>query len=146
MLYDRYHAELIMKTFRLLLRDTVRNESIENVCSFVGEDASGSFGILADHARFMTRLVFGLARFKVVNFPWQYLAMPGAMLHFSNNAMTLITRRYLRSENYLAISNDLMEILTVEEHNLLEMKHNLHRIEEHILSYMRAYETRTPEL
>ncbi|MBF8269273.1 MAG: H+transporting two-sector ATPase delta/epsilon subunit [Gammaproteobacteria bacterium] len=146
MLHDRRHAELLMKTFRLLLRDTIRNESIGEVCSFIGEDDSGSFGILADHTRFMTRLVFGLARFKVVNAPWQYLAVPGAMLYFHNNELILITRRYLRSDNYLAISKDLMEILSVEERNLLEMKRNLHRIDEHILSYMRDFEARTPEL
>ena len=135
-----------MTTFRILLRDTNRTESIEHVYSFIGEDASGCFGILANHARFMTRLVFGLARFKAANGPWQYLAMPGAMLYFSENELVLNTRRYLMSENYVAISKDLLGILNVEEHNLLEMKRNLHRIEENILKYMRDFETRVPQL
>ena len=131
-----------MNTFRLVLRDTIRLERIENVCSFTGEDASGSFGILANHARLMTRLVFGLARFKVANANWQYLAMPGAMLYFADNELTLNTRRYLRSDNYEDISRNLSEILTREEHNLVEMKRNLHRIEENMLRYMMEVETR----
>ncbi len=37
-------------------------ERIDDVSSFVGEDDSGSFGLLARHDRFMTVLDFGLAR------------------------------------------------------------------------------------
>ena len=38
---------------------------------FVGEDTSGSFGILADHSRMMTTLVVGLARFRIGDTNWQ---------------------------------------------------------------------------
>ena len=131
-----------MNTFSLVLRDTIHFDRIENVCSFTGEDTSGSFGILANHARLMTRLVFGLARFKLLNGTWQYLAMPGAMLYFADNELTLNTRRYLRGDNYDDISRNLSEILTREEHNLVEMKRNLHRIEENMLRYMMEVETR----
>ena len=54
-----------MKGFSLLLRDANRFEHIAGVTSFVGEDASGSFGILPGHGRMMTSLVVGLARFRV---------------------------------------------------------------------------------
>ena len=53
-----------MNSFRIMLRDNSRSETIDGVVSFVAEDASGSFGLLAGHARIMTSLVFGLARFK----------------------------------------------------------------------------------
>lgn len=135
-----------MKTFRLVLRDPIRYEAIDNVSSFIGEDASGSFGILANHARLMTRLVFGLARFKVINGSWQYLAMPGGMLYFTGNELTLNCRRWIRGDNYEDISNNLSQILDTEEQNLLEMKRNLHRIEENILRYMMEVEKRAPEL
>ena len=135
-----------MNTFRLILRDSVQTERIDNVCSFTGEDSSGSFGILANHTRLMTRLVFGLARFRLLNGTWQYLAMPGAMLYFTDNELILNTRRYLRSDNYQDISRRLSEILTTEEQNLQDMKRNLHRIEENILRYMMEVETRVPEL
>lgn len=135
-----------MQTFRLVLRDPVQYESIDNVCSFIGEDGSGSFGVLANHARMMTRLIFGLARFKLSKGNWQYLAMPGAMLYFSDNQLTLDTRRWLRGDNFEDISRHLSEILVEEEHNLMEMKRNLHRIEENILRYMMEVEIREPEL
>ena len=45
-----------MTDFTLLLQDATRTTSIAGVTSFVGEDDSGSFGILAGHARMMTSL------------------------------------------------------------------------------------------
>jgi len=135
-----------MNSFRLVLKDPIHYETIDNVYSFIGEDASGSFGILANHARMMTRLIFGLARFKVINGPWQYLAMPGGMLYFKGNELTLNCRRWLRGDNYEDISNNLSQILEMEELNLQEMKRNLHRIEENILRYMMEVERRAHEL
>jgi F-type H+-transporting ATPase subunit epsilon len=132
-----------MKSFRLALRDTAKHEYIDNVVSFVGEDDSGSFGILANHTRFITQLAFGLARFKVAGSNWQYLAMPGAMLYFVNNELSLITRRYLKSDNYDDISQALIAILSAEEQGLQEMKLSLHRIEEYMVRYMLEHEIRT---
>ena len=77
-----------MKRFTLVLQDAAHTERINDVTSFVGEDASGSFGILTGHARMMTSLVFGLARFRIDENPWQYLALPGAVLYFRNNELS----------------------------------------------------------
>lgn len=131
-----------MKTFQMILRDTARHEYINGVVSFVGEDASGSFGILAGHDRMITSLVFGLARFSTEDGLWQYLAMPGAMLYFTGNQLHINTRRYLMSDNYENVSQALVEILTVEEQDLQEMKRNLHRIEESIMRQLMELETR----
>ena len=38
-----------MKPFSMLLRDTQHWQRLEGVRIFVGEDASGSLGLLADH-------------------------------------------------------------------------------------------------
>ncbi|ADE15332.1 H+transporting two-sector ATPase delta/epsilon subunit [Nitrosococcus halophilus Nc 4] len=119
-----------MKTFVLYLQDSTRSQRIPEVVSFVGEDASGSFGIRAGHARFMTSLVFGLARFRRGNDPWQFLALPGALLYFVNNELFISTRRYLQGENYEQISQALQEQLLAEEERLHEMKQSLHRLEE----------------
>ena len=54
-----------MSGFTLHLFAAERHERIEAVMSFVGEDASGSFGILPQHDRFMTALTFGVARIVV---------------------------------------------------------------------------------
>lgn len=119
-----------MKTFTLRLQDATRAEEIAGVTSFVGEDASGSFGLLADHARFMTSLVIGLARFCVGNGAWQYLAMPGALLLFNDNVLTLNTNRYLIDADYRRISAALREQVLVEEQQVHSIKESLRRIEQ----------------
>jgi F-type H+-transporting ATPase subunit epsilon len=122
-----------MKTFRLVLHDATRSEQIEEVTSFVGEDMSGSFGILAGHARMMTSLIIGLARFRVGEDSWKYLALPGAVLYFHDNVLTLSTRRYLVDADYMRISQALEQQLVAEEEQLHTMKESLHHMEEEVL-------------
>jgi F-type H+-transporting ATPase subunit epsilon len=128
-----------MKRFVLALQDAAHTERINNVTSFVGEDASGSFGILADHARMMTSLVFGLARFRVDKNPWQYLALPGAVLYFRDNELSISTRHYLIDGNYERISSTLQEQFVAEETELHAIKKSLHQMEEQLLK--RLWET-----
>ena len=125
-----------MNRFTILLHDANRLEQIEDVVSFVGEDASGSFGIQAHHARMMTTLTFGLARFRINNSDWEYLALPGALFYFNNNELTLTTRRFLRDRDYNRISAALQQELLAEEANLKTIKHSLHRMEEELLKRM----------
>ena len=125
-----------MKTFSLIIQDATHAEQIEGLSSFVGEDMSGSFGILADHARIMTILVMGLARYRVGNEPWQYLAQPGAVLSFQDNLLTISTRHYFRDENYMQISSDLQQKLLAEEQELHSVKHSLQHMEKEILKHM----------
>jgi F-type H+-transporting ATPase subunit epsilon len=122
-----------MRTFRLSLCDATRRETFEEVISFVGEDASGSFGILAGHARLMTALLFGLARFRRADGHWRYLAFPGALLYFVNDELSISTRRYLLDDDYERISAALQEQLLAEEEGLSVMKESLHRMEEELL-------------
>jgi len=122
-----------MKTFRLVLHDATRSEEIKEVTSFVGEDMSGSFGILAGHARMVTSLIIGLARFRVGEDSWKYLALPGAVLYFHDNVLTLSTRRYLVDDDYMRISQALKQQLVAEEEQLHTMKESLHHMEEEVL-------------
>jgi len=122
-----------MKKFTLVLQDTAHTEQINNLTSFVGEDASGSFGIFAGHARMMTSLLFGLARFRVENMPWQYLALPGAVLYFRDNELSISTRHYLIDDNYERVSSALQEQLVTEETELHAIKNSLHQMEEQLL-------------
>lgn len=119
-----------MNTFLLHLQSATQYERIEDVVSFVGQDDSGSFGILPGHARTMTLLVFGLARFRVVNRDWEFLALPGALVYFVDNQLYLSTRRYLRGKDYEGISVALREQLLAEEEALQAMKQSVHRLEE----------------
>ncbi|MGL6159167.1 F0F1 ATP synthase subunit epsilon [Microbulbifer sp.] len=122
-----------MKTFSLELLSATEQQRIDGVISFVGEDASGSFGILAGHMRTMTALVFGLARFRRGGKGWQYLALPGGLLYFFDNQLQICARRYLIDSDYERISGLLQQQLLAEERDLHAMKESLRRMEESIL-------------
>ncbi len=112
------------------LESTTQYERVEKVISFIGEDDSGSFGVLPGHARMMTLLRFGLARFRVLAEDWEYLALPGALAYFLDGELHLSTRHYLRGKDYDRISIALEQELLVEEDNLQVVKQSLHRLEE----------------
>ena len=76
---------------------------------------NGSFGLLAGHEPFITCLGFGLARYQRVGGPWEYLALPGAVLHLHQGELLLCTRRYFRGTDYGRISALLREELAEEE-------------------------------
>ncbi|WP_455211282.1 F0F1 ATP synthase subunit epsilon [Kaarinaea lacus] len=122
-----------MKTFVLHLQDATQYERVEHVSSFIAEDDSGSFGLLAGHENMMTSLVFGLARYRVRDQSWQYLALPGALVYFLNNELYLSTRRYLRDNDYERINVALREQLRAEEQALHNIRASLHQMEEEML-------------
>jgi F-type H+-transporting ATPase subunit epsilon len=128
------------------LESATQYERIEQVVSFVGEDASGSFGILPGHARIMTILRSGLARFRVASGGWQFLAVPGATVYCANDHLHLSARRYLRDADYTRISMALREQLLAEEETLRAVTHSVRRLEEEMLKRMwklrRGVETR----
>jgi F-type H+-transporting ATPase subunit epsilon len=126
----------VKPSFTLRLQDATHAEEIAGVTSFVGEDASGSFGILAGHTRMITALVIGLARFRIGTEAWRYLAVPGAVLYFRDNVLTLSTRRYLLDDDYMRISQALQQQLLAEEEQLHTMKASLHRMEEAMLRHL----------
>lgn len=119
-----------MNTFPMHLESTTQYDRVEKVISFIGEDDSGSFGLLPGHARMMTLLRFGLARFRVLDEDWEYLALPGALAYFLDGELHLSTRHYLRGKDYDKISTALEQELLVEEDNLQVVKQSLHRLEE----------------
>jgi F-type H+-transporting ATPase subunit epsilon len=121
-----------MKSFTLQLQDATQSEKIADVTSFVAEDASGSFGIMAGHARMMASLIMGLARFRIGDKAWQYLALPGAVLYFHDNVLTLSTRHYLRDNDYMRVSQALQQQLLAEEEKLHTMKKSLRHMEEEV--------------
>lgn len=122
-----------MKSFTLFLQDNIQTSKIDGVTSFVGEDVTGSFGILPDHARMMTVLVMGLARFRIGAGNWQYIATPGALVYFHENQLVLSARHYLVDEDYTRISNALEQELLEEESQLQSQKKSLRHMEEMML-------------
>jgi F-type H+-transporting ATPase subunit epsilon len=127
-----------MKAFALQLYDAAQEQRITGVTAFIGEDASGNFGIRANHARFMTTLVFGLARFRQDEEDWQYLALPGAVLYFNNNELTLSTRRFMVDTDLDRISALLEQQFIAEEEDLRATKTSLQKMEQAMLARLRA--------
>jgi F-type H+-transporting ATPase subunit epsilon len=119
-----------MKSFVLHLQDATHYERIDQVASFVGQDDSGLFGILAGHARMMTVLAFGLARYRTTNDRWHFLAVPRGLLYCVDDNLYLSARRYIRDDDYAQISQALEDQLVTEEAALRSIKDSLHRLEE----------------
>lgn len=119
-----------MRGFIMHLQSATQYERIEQVTTFVGEDVSGSFGILAGHHRMMTSLLFGLACFRTEEDEWEFLALPGGVLYFVENELFLNTRRYLRGTDYAGIAKALEQQLRSEEALLRDLKESMHRLEE----------------
>lgn len=124
-------------SFALHLQSATRYECVEAVTSFVGQDATGSFGILPDRASFMTILGFGLARFRIAEGPWKFIACPGGVLSFERNQLCLSTRRYLVDDDYQRITVHLTGQLAQEEHALRAVKENIQRLEQELLRRLR---------
>jgi F-type H+-transporting ATPase subunit epsilon len=119
-----------MNDFPLHLYSTSRVDHFAGVTSFVGEDKSGQFGLMAKHARMTTVLTYGLARFCVGGSDWRYLAVPGAVLYFVDNALHISTRRYIHGPDFRAVSRALDEQLLAEEQGLAEVKRSLKTLEQ----------------
>jgi F-type H+-transporting ATPase subunit epsilon len=119
-----------VSSFVMHLQDATRTERIEGVESFVGVDASGSFGVQAGHERLMASLVFGLARYRVGAEPWQYLALPRALLYMVDGELYVSTRRYYRDPDYRRMNEALTAQLQAEEQELKQVRDSLRRMEE----------------
>lgn len=119
------------------LQGATQYERVEEVASFVGEDASGSFGILAGHGRTITVLEYGLARYRTADGPWTYVALPGGVLYFTANELFISTRRYLRDTNYDRVSAALVSQLLSEERQLAKTKESLARLEKEMFRRLR---------
>jgi F-type H+-transporting ATPase subunit epsilon len=125
-----------VSTFTLHLQEATGYERIEGVASFVGRDRTGSFGILAGHARMMTALEFGLARYRKPDSTWEYLALPGALLYMVNNELFITTRRYLRGPDADQMSRALDAQFRAEEEALRTLKESLRRMEEALFKHL----------
>lgn len=122
-----------MNTFEVQLLATDRGETIAGVASFVGEDASGSFGLMAHHQRFMTVLAVGLARLTLADAGKRYLGLPGGLLYFVDNELRISTRRYLIGTDAAAIGATLAQVMLAEEQALALTRQKLHRLEAEML-------------
>ena len=125
---------------RLRLQDATQEVVVEEVESFVGEDASGSFGILPSHDRFLTCLDFGMARYRVGGI-WAYLAVPGAVLRCDGEEIVISCRHFVTETDYSLIRQALEHRLMSEEQELRKVKGSLQRLEDELLKRLMSRES-----
>ncbi len=80
-----------MRTFTLTVMDGAAVTVFENITQCIAADASGAFGIMADHEPAVAVLRYGLLRFCDADGVWRYAAMPGGVLRFERNRLSLMT-------------------------------------------------------
>lgn len=122
-----------MSAMTVHLQSATQYERFDDVVSFVGEDASGFFGVLPGHEPLLTCLEFGLARFRTAAGELHYIAVPGGVLQLTGNELHLSARRYLRDRDYRRIAGGVREDLAAEETKLADMKERLQRLETEML-------------
>jgi F-type H+-transporting ATPase subunit epsilon len=125
-----------MKTFVLNIYSAQANLTMDDVTNFVGIDASGSFGILADHERMMTILEFGFVTVRRRDHGVQYIAMPGAVLYFSENSLSLVTSRFIVSADDKELGRQLSGQIAAEEAKLYDLKESVRKMEESMLKQL----------
>lgn len=122
-----------MKTFSLTLIDTLETTHFDTVTQFIGADAEGSFGLLADHIHTVALLRYGLARFADNRGIWHFLAMPGGVLRFVNNQLTITTVRYFLGDSEDAICESLEAALQQTDSEVYKAKAALSKIEHSLI-------------
>lgn len=120
------------------MQSATQYERIDGVASFVGEDATGQFGILASHERFITSLRPALARFRTAEDAWQYLALPGGALYFNRGELYISTGRYAKGGDYRQMRSTLRERIVAEEKGLQALRSSVRRLEHEM--FRRLYE------
>ena len=118
-----------MNCFTLNLLDSRGSDVFENVCQFIAADAQGSFGILAGHVHTVTLLRYGLARFIDLTGAWHYLALPGGVLRFVDNTLTVTTVRYFLGDDRELICDQLAEEMARSDSEVRSARATLSEIE-----------------
>lgn len=125
-----------MKTFAIHVKSPSRQERIDEVLTFVGADASGSFGIQANHERMITILNSGIASLRLLDGHCEYLGLANAVLYFVENELHISTAKYLRECDYNLLFVDLMKQIKVDETEALLRKQTIRQMEEALIKQL----------
>lgn len=118
-----------MNVFSLELLSPGACTRMDDVVNFIGADASGQFGLRAQHERFLTALQPGIARLQRGDGAWEYLAQPGATLHFVDNRLTIAARDYVLSGDHRRVLEALEQRFASEDATLASVRSNLLQLE-----------------
>ncbi len=127
-----------MNVFALTLSDSMKTEHFDDVVQFIGSDSTGSFGLKAKHTNMVAELRYGLARFATTDGMWRYLALPGGILRFADNALSLATTRYFLGEERSQIVAQLSAEMARENSDLRGARVTLAQIERELIRRLTA--------
>lgn len=122
-----------MKTFSLHLESPSRYEKINDVASCVGLDATGTFGILANHERMMTILLPGTLRIRKGDGSQLFIGTAGGVLYFVKGELFISTNRYVTDANYEELSRQIRNQIEAETEDILARRQTIHQMEEELL-------------
>lgn len=122
-----------MNKFALNLLDSRGSDRFDNVTQFISADSSGSFGILAGHTKMVAVLRYGLARFIDTQGRWHYLSLPGGVLSFSGNQLTVATVRYFLGDERGVILQQLAAEMAKTDSDVHRSRATLSEIEHSLL-------------
>jgi F-type H+-transporting ATPase subunit epsilon len=118
-----------MSSFRLILLDSSGTDRFDRVTQFIGADASGAFGILAGHEPMVAALRYGLARFQDDAGIWRYVALPGGILRFKRNELSVAAVRYFLGNEPAALVDRLASEMALDDSELSTARMTLAKID-----------------
>ena len=107
-----------MNTFHLSLLDSAGADRFEQIRQFIGADGSGAFGLLAGHEPLVVALRYGLARFEDDRGIWRYVALPGGILRFKDNVLSVATVRYFLGDEPAVLVQQLESEMAQDDSEL----------------------------
>lgn len=119
-----------MNTFPLTVCDGASCQRFDAVAALVAADATGAFGLQARHQALVAVLRPGLARFRLADGQWRYLALAGGVLRFADNAAELVSARCYLGDDAAALTARLAAELAREDSDLHAARATLAAIEQ----------------
>jgi F-type H+-transporting ATPase subunit epsilon len=109
------------------------------VVSFVGSDASGSFGILGGREPFATTVSWGICRLRMADqVVWRYLALPGGVLSFASGRLHIAARRYFLDDDPERIVKTLTEQMRAEDQRTRDVHELLRDLDRELMRRLLA--------
>lgn len=131
-----------MSGFRLRLLDTHGCEEFEDIRHCIAADDSGLFGILPGHQSMVVVLRYGLARFCDADAVWHYVALPGGVLRFADNELTITTQRYFLGDDRHGLCDQLAQEMANIDSEIHRARATLSEIEHSLVRRLAALSQR----
>ena len=132
-----------MNTFNCSIHCPSYSLKIDDVISFVGSDASGSFGIMAHRLPLVTILTFGIATLKKIDKSIEYLGLSGGVLSFKDNTLTIISLFAIKSRKLDKLANTLNDAVKGDEERSKKIRGYIQKLDEEIMKRIKEMESIT---